>query len=47
LTINFKTKRITRNIIVAILIFIAFYIIGKQESHSDNSYITIEKDKKT
>jgi len=28
---KFKTKRITRNSIVAILMFIAFYIIGQQE----------------
>jgi len=29
--VKFKTKRITRNVIVITMIFIALYIIGKQE----------------
>jgi len=43
---KFKTTRITRNVIVAVLMFTAFYLIGQHELDSDSSYIIIEKDKK-
>jgi len=43
---KFKTKRITRNVIVAILIFTAFYFIGQQEIDSNSSFIIIERNDK-